>query len=145
MWLIVIFLLTGVAGCAWLLFAWRRDVLSVRLEGREAYQRLQSRDPDNPMARLDRHQFVALYERAHRVRMPKYVVVFIVLASIGTVPVLMLLSFARPVIDFGPVVFGFIMFFTLIIWWTLAFGLTMMIYHKRRPGTLEDEFKKLTG
>jgi len=143
MWVMVFVLLVAIGGAAWLAFAWRRDVLSVRLEGQEYYRRFVSRDPDNPMARLDRQDFVALYERAHRVRMPKYLIFFVALAVTGTVPVLMLLSALRPLIDLGPIVWGFEIFFTLILWWVAAFGITMGIYYTRRPGTLEDEFKKL--
>ena len=143
MWLLVIILLVVIAGLAWLVFAWRRDALLVRLEGEEFYESLQAKDPNNPMAGMDHQEFLNLYERAYRVRKPKYTLLYLAIATTGTAPVLMLMAMLRRYLYFGPIFWGFEIFFALILWWVAALWIALRIYYGRQPGTLDEEFKRL--
>ena len=140
--LYVLGLLMIIASVAALAFLWRRDALSVRLEGHDYYEHLQTNDPDNPLAALDRRSFVGLYERANRERKPKYAIAFLALAAAGTLPVLMILSALRGLVPLGPLTWGFVIFFLVILWWVGALWIALRYYHRRRPGTLEEEFRK---
>ena len=141
MGLFTIVLLVVIAGMAWIVFAWRRAVLTMRLEGGEFYKDLKANDPKNPLSNLGRHQFMMLYERAHRVRKPKYTFLYLAMAITGTVPVLMFLSAVRKYLYLGPIFWGFEIFFALILWWVGALAIVLWFYHRRQPGTLDEEFE----
>lgn len=141
MGLFTIVLLVVIAGMAWIAFAWRRAVLTMRLEGGEFYKDLKANDPENPLSNLGRHQFMMLYERAHRVRKPKYTFLYLAMAITGTVPVLMFLSAVRKYLYLGPIFWGFEIFFALILWWVGALAIVLWFYHRRQPGTLDEEFE----
>ncbi len=143
MGLLVFLLLVIIVAVALLAFMWRRDFLTMRLEGREFHNDLRATDPENPLSLLKRRQFMALYERAHRVRRPKYVLVYLALAATGTVPVLMLLAVLRRYLYLGPIFWGFEIFFALILWWVAALSIVLRFYYRRQPGTLDEELKRV--
>lgn len=145
MGLFTIVFLVVIAGMAWMAFAWRRDVLTMRLEGREFYKDLKANDPKNPLSNLGRHQFMMLYERAYRIRKPKYMVLYLAMAMAGTVPVLMFLSVVRKYLYQGPIIWGFQIFFALILWWVGALAIVLWFYHRHQPGTLDEEFERARG
>ncbi len=142
MGLFIIAFLVVIAGMAWMAFAWRREVLAMQLEGREFYKNLKANDSKNPLSNLDRRQFMVLYQRAHRLRKPKYMFLYLAMAITGTVPVLMFLSAVRKYLYQGPIFWGFEIFFALILWWVGALAIILWFYHRRQPGTLDEEFER---
>ena len=141
--LLAFLLLVIIAGVASLAFMWRRDLLTMRLEGRQFHHDLKATDPENPLSHLKQRQFMALYERAHRVRRPKYMLLYLAMAITGTVPVLMLLGVMRRYLYLGPIFWGFEIFFALILWWVGALAIVLRFYYRRQPGTLEEELERM--
>lgn len=143
----IILILAALALFGWLAMSWRRDVLDLELSADTAYADLQktavSKDASQAMvamAALSAEDFKTLYRRVHRVRRQKYVLFFLVIALGATVPTLAIGSLIREFLYLGPLVWGFQIFFLLIFCWVAAVWVTLRIFHKRKPGTLESEF-----
>ncbi len=119
---------------------WRRDVLALRDEAQDAYDAVQKNGPPH-LAALSRQDFLSLYTFVHRVRRPKYILLFVAIAVAGTPAVLALSAGMKALGAFGPLVWQFISFFMLILWWVASLFLTLRIFYRRRPGTLDEEYE----
>jgi hypothetical protein len=134
--------LAVVGGLGWLAFTWRRDVVDLEMESETAYQRLHQQTETDGLGALNKEDFIELYKRANRVRRPKYIVLFLALSLVSMAPTLMLGSFIQNVLDFGPLISQFIIFFLVILGWVGSVALTLRFYHVRRPGTVQAEYEK---
>ena len=141
MWSYVFVIALMVAFIGWFIFTWHRDARELKTDARAMHSDIESQTA-HPMKGMQKKDFVALYSRVHRVRRPAYLILFFALAAIGTVPTLMLMSVVREYFYYGPIIWGFQTFFALILFWVAALAITLRIYHARKPGTLEEEFRR---
>lgn len=131
------------AACAvWFIVSWWRDRHEVEAEARAVFKDIKEQK-HHPLSGLDQRDFIRLYSRVHRSGSPVYIVLFLAFASAGTVLALALMSLVRQYLYLGPLVWGFQAFFVLILSWVAAFAVTLKLYHARKPGALEDEFRRL--
>lgn len=130
-----------VAFLGWVIVSWWRDARALNSDARAIFGDIRGKD-GHPLRELTEADFVALYSRVHRVRRPAYVALFVALALAGSVTVLALMALVRQYMYMGPLVWGFQTFFALILFWVIAVAITLKIYHARKPGTLEEEFRR---
>jgi|ETNmetMinimDraft_35_1059890.scaffolds.fasta_scaffold135489_2 hypothetical protein len=121
--------------------SWWRGTLNVRADARTIYNDVKEQK-DHPFSAMGQGEFVALYARVNRIYWPAYVFLFFALAAIGSVLALVLMSFVRQYFYYGPLVWGFQTFFSLILFWVFALAIALKVYHAHKPGTLEDEFRR---
>ncbi len=115
--------------------------ISHRLAQVDHYE-LRRVEPDSGLAQLSETRFILLCEAVRRRRMIPYMLLFIVLALLGSVALMMVFGLMREYAYPGPWVWGLGLLFSLTAWCVACVAICLITHTKRKRTALERHFDR---